>query len=132
MATSSKVAKSNNTNASQSEAKMSLTDFISWWLDPKNGKVGGAYKLENGQQRVTNSFHAVTSGFNDLVRSYYGVEPQEVTKKLEDLKLITTRPVGKGKYGKGVSGIRIYPYNPNANSGQNGKVISLKAEMGIS
>ena len=113
------------------DGKMKVGDFLSWWLDPKNGKVGVEYTdRKTGLLRKTSSFHSVTSGFNEAFRLYYGCDSEAVKKaitKAEGLKLISVRLVGKGANGKAVPGARISVYRDYGDS----KGISALAEMGI-
>ena len=113
------------------EGKMKVGDFLAWWLDSKNGKVGIEYTdKKTGLTRKTSSFHSVTSGFNEAFKLYYGCDSEAVIKaigKAEELRLISVRLVGKGLSGKGVSGARISAYRDTSDN----RGVSALAEMGI-
>ena len=108
------------------DGKLKVGDFLAWWLDPKNGKVGETYLDRNGTERKTKSFHSVTSGFNEACKAYYGLDTKGVialTNKAEAKGLISIRPT-KG----GVKGVRI-SLPTDGDSGTRG--ISALAEMGL-
>lgn len=62
----------------KSAKKMSINQFLEWWFDPKNGKVGYEVEVVDKNPRsktfqkpikvTVRGFHAVNSGCNALVR----------------------------------------------------------------
>ena len=110
--------------------KMTARQFLDFWFNPKNGKIGIEYTdSRTGQIRKTASFHAVTSGFNEVVLKYYGKTGKEFLEDAVRKELCSIKPVGKGKTGRGISGVRVYPFSSNQGSN---KAESIMAEMGIS
>ena len=110
------------------DGKIPVSKFIEWWLNPKNGKVGEVFTKQDGTKGVTSSFHAVTSGFNQAIKSYYGVDPVALLQEAESRKLVSLRPVGKGKTGKGVSGVRVSSYREYSDN----RGVNALGEMGLS
>ena len=124
-----KIAKAQVTKMEkENEGKIPVSRFIGWWLDPKNGKVGEEFTKQDGSKGKTTSFHAVTSGFNDAVRNYYDVDPVALLQEAESREICSLRPVGKGKTGKGVPGVRVSAFRIGTDS----KGISALSEMGLS
>ena len=110
--------------------KLTASKFLEWWFDPKNGKVGVEYlDKRTGLTKKTRGFHAVTSGFNDLIQSYYGKTGKEFIDSAIKRKLVSIKPVGKGKSGRGIPGVLVYPYSEFANTGN--KASGLMEEMGL-
>jgi len=107
--------------------KIPVSDFIGAWLDPKNGKIGETFQ-RNGVSQKTKSFHSVTSGFNEAIRAYYGKDPVAILQQAEEKELVSLRPVGRGKSGKGVPGVRVSAYRDY----QDTKGVSILADMGLS
>jgi len=111
--------------------KITAKQWLDWWLDPKNGKVGIEYTdKKTGQVKTTKGFHAVTSGFNDAIAEYYGRSGKEFIDSAVNRKLVSIKPVGRGKTGRGIPGVIVYPYSATANSGDKGA--SILSEMGLS
>lgn len=111
--------------------KLTAAKFLEWWFDPKNGKVGIEYTdKRTGQVKTTSGFHAVTSGFNDTIVKYYGRSGKEFIDSAVERKLVSIKPVGRGKSGKGIPGVIVYPYSATANTGN--KADSILSEMGLS
>ena len=113
------------------DGRMLPKDWLgSVWLNPKYGHVGQEFTYSKGpkagQVGKTTSFHCVTSGFNEATTLYYGVSPVDFLKEAEEHKLVTLRPVGRGKSGKGVSGVRVYPYSDTTSRGAD-----ILASMGL-
>ena len=109
------------------DGKMKVGDFLAWWLDPKNGKVGETYLDRTGTERKTKSFHSVTSGFNEACKAYYGLDTKGVismTNEAETRGLISIRPTRGG-----VKGVRI---SLPTDGGSGSRGISALAEMGLS
>ena len=107
---------------------MTARQFLAFWFDPKNGKIGIEYTdSRTGQIRKTASFHAVTSGFNEVVLKYYVKTGKEFLEDAVKKELCTIRPVGKGKSGKGIPGVRVYPVTASTNNAE-----KIMKEMGIS
>ena len=103
--------------------------ILDWWFDPANGKVGIEYiDKRTGLKRTTKGFHAVTSGFNELIAEYVGVTGKEFIDKAVERKLCSIKPLGRGKSGKGIPGVMVYPYS-EYNQGNKGR--SLIEEMGL-
>jgi len=110
--------------------KLTARQMLNWWLDPKNGKVGIEYlDKKTMTYKKTKGFHAVTSGFNDLIQEYYGKSGKEFIDAAVAKKLISIKPLGRGKTGKGIPGVMVYPYSEFT---QGNKAEGLMAEMGIS
>lgn len=110
--------------------KLTAKQFLDWWFNPENGKVGISYTdKRTGQVRVTKGFHAVTSGFNDVVQEYYGRTGKEFIDSAVKRKLVSIKPLGRGKTGKGIPGVMVYPYSEFSATGN--KASSLMAEMGL-
>tara|TARA_R110002020_G_scaffold159439_6_gene343250 strand:+ start:246 stop:587 length:342 start_codon:yes stop_codon:yes gene_type:complete len=110
--------------------KLTARQMLNWWLDPKNGKVGIEYlDKKTMTNKKTKGFHAVTSGFNDLIQQYYGTTGKEFIDDAVAKKLISIKPLGRGKTGKGIPGVMVYPYSEFT---QGNKAEGLMAEMGIS
>ena len=107
--------------------KLSARQVLNWWLDPKNGKIGEEYTDSYGRVKKTNSFHTVMSGFNDFIFQYYGKTGKEFIDDAVAKGLCKIRPVGKGKTGKGIPGVRVYPVSGNVD-----KAEQIMKEMGIS
>jgi len=106
------------------DGKLKVGDFLAWWLDPKNGKVGETYLDRNGTERKTKSFHSVTSGFNEACGLYYDLDTKGVialTNEAEARGLIKIRPTRGG-----VKGVRISLPTDGGSRG-----ISALAEMGL-
>ena len=106
------------------DGKLKVGDFLAWWLDPKNGKVGETYLDRTGTERKTKSFHSVTSGFNEACKAYYGLDTKGVismTNEAETRGLISIRPTRGG-----VKGVRISLPTDGGSRG-----ISALAEMGL-
>ena len=115
----------------KSAKKMSINQFLEWWFDPKNGKVGYEVEVVDKNPRsktfqkpikvTVRGFHAVNSGCNALVRKYYEVEDiKNFWDQCKEQKLVTTKPA-KG-------GIMVYPYSTSSSES---KVSNLMEEMGI-
>ena len=104
--------------------------YFGVWLNPKYGHVGQEFTYSKGpkagQVGNTTSFNFVTSGFNEATPVYYGVSPIDFLKNAEEHKLVTLRPAGRGKTGKGVSGVRVYPYSDTTSRGAD-----ILASMGL-
>ena len=110
--------------------KLTAKQFLDWWFNPQNGKVGIKYTdKRTGQVRETKGFHAVASGFNDVVQEYYGRTGKEFIDSAVKRKLVSIKPLGRGKSGKGIPGVMVYPYSEFANGSNKG--VSLMAEMGL-
>ena len=109
--------------------KLSARQVLNFWFDPKNGKIGEKYTARDGSTKETKSFHAVTSGFNDFIQVYYGISGKEFLEDAEAKRLCTLRPVGRGKSGKGIPGVRVYPFNTTMS---NNKAEVILKEMGLS
>ena len=71
----------------------------------------------------------MTSGFNDFIESYYSKTGKEFIDSAVKRKLVSIKPLGRGKSGKGIPGVMVYPYSEFANSGNKGA--SLMEEMGL-
>ena len=110
-----------------SKKKLTARQVLNWWLNPENGKIGEEYIDNYGKTRKTNSFHAVTSGFNEFILAYYNKTGKEFLEDAVNKGLCTIRPVGKGKSGKGISGVRVYPVSASSNNAE-----KIMKEMGIS
>ena len=117
--------------SAKEETKLSIPEFLNWWFDPKNGKVGYQVEVVDKNPRsktfqktikvTVRGFHAVNSGCNALVRKYYDLEDiKDFWDQCKELKLVTTKPV-KG-------GVMVYPYSA---SSSDSKVANLMEEMGI-
>ena len=115
----------------KSAKKMSINQFLEWWFDPKNGKVGYEVEVVDKNPRsktfqkpikvTVRGFHAVNSGCNALVRKYYEVEDiKNFWEQCKEQKLVTTKPA-KG-------GVMVYHYS---SSSSESKVANLMEEMGI-
>ena len=117
------------TKGSQTQ-KMTAQKMLDWWFDPSNGKVGIEYTDKRTlQKRKTKGFHAVTSGFNDLIQSYYGNTGKEFIDSAIKRKLVSIKPLGRGKSGKGIPGVMVYPYSEFANTSNKGAM--LMEQMGL-
>ena len=118
MASTQKVANSNNTNktAKQSSTKtLTPKEFVEWFLDTKNGFVGKEFTNKQGRKALTKSFNAVTSGFNEAVRLYYNLNQEEgkaFLNKLRDEKVVSLRPVKQP-----VPSVLVYKYDEKFPSG---------------
>jgi hypothetical protein len=117
--------------ATKSAKKLPIGEFLEWWFNPKNGKVGNAVTVTDKKPKsptfgkkidiVTTGFHSVTSGCNDLVRNYYEVkEIKDFWDQCVTAKLCSTRPAKLG--------MMVYPYSKNSNES---KVNDLKSQMGL-
>ena len=112
------------------DKKMTARQMLSWWLDPKNGKVDIEYlDKKTMTYKKTKGFHAVTSGFNDLIEAYYGKSGKAFIEDAVAKKLISIKPLGKGKTGRGIPGVLVSPYS-EFSQGNNAE--GLMAEIGIS
>ena len=110
--------------------KLTARQFLNYWFDTKNGKIGIEYTdSRTGLVKKTASFHAVTSGFNEVVTKYYGKTGKEFLEDSVKKELCSIKPVGKGKTGRGIPGVRVYPFSSTQGSN---KAESIMAEMGIS
>ena len=110
--------------------KMTARQFLAFWFDEKNGKIGIEYTdSRTGLVKKTASFHAVTSGFNEVVAKYYGKTGKEFLDDATKKELCSIKPVGKGKTGRGIPGVRVYPFSSTQGSN---KAESIMTEMGIS
>jgi len=117
--------------ANLAKGKMPITEFLLWWFNPENGKVGKTVQVVDKKPKsptygkkitiTTTGFHSVTSGCNDLVRKYYGVKDiKDFWEQCRTAKICTTKPAKLG--------MMVYPYSESSNES---KVNTLMAEMGI-
>ena len=121
-----KIGKAKLAKLEGKDGKLKVGDFLAWWLDPKNGKVGETYLDRTGTERKTKSFHSVTSGFNEACKAYYGLDTKGViamTNEAETRGLISIRPTRGG-----VKGVRI---SLPTDGGSGSRGISALAEMGL-
>ena len=117
--------------AKTAKKQMGLEEFLGWWFDPKNGKVGQTVEVVDRKKTsktfgkkisiTTKGFHAVTSGCNDLIRSYYGVtDIADFWNKAKTAKLCQIKPARLG--------VMVYPYSASSNDS---KIQDLKDQMGL-
>ena len=112
---SPKVANSNNTNKTAKQSSKSLLtpkEFLGKFFDPKNGFVGKEFTNRRGQKALTKSFNAVTSGFNEAVRLYYGIEGKAFLEQAQKDELVSLRPVSKP-----IPSVLVYQFDKKFPSG---------------